>query len=169
MRVNGRVSIELVMASKRIGAAGLALLKGDEGFRPEVYDDATGEAPGVILVGKLTIGYGHTLGVKPGMKVDEAQATAYLMADVGRVEDAVNASVKVEINQNQFDALCVFAFNVGIGAFESSTLLRMLNEGKYGNAHDQFSRWNKVGANVVPGLVKRRRDEALLFETVTNS
>ena len=110
-----------------------------------------------------TIGVGHTQGVTPGMTITQSEANKLFLKDINLFEQAVSKSVKVSLNQNQFDALVSFCFNVGVGAFKGSTLLRVLNQGNYTEAANQLLRWNKVGVNIVPGLVNRRRAEKELF------
>lgn len=110
-----------------------------------------------------SIGYGHA-GAKPGQKITKAQAEQYFNKDITKFEDAVRTSVKVSITQNQFDALVSFTYNVGIGAFKSSTLLKKLNRGDYSGAQAEFSRWVYGDNNKkIPALVKRRKEEADLF------
>ena len=78
--------------------------------------------------GVWTIGVGHTgKDVKAGMKITKEQSREFLKNDLIRFENSVNRSVKVNLPQNQFDALVSFAFNVGTGAFETSTLLNKIN------------------------------------------
>ena len=118
------------------------------------------------VVGKMTIGVGHL--IKPGevFPVDgitDAEATKLLCEDLATFEACVDAMVEVPLNQNQFDALCSFAFNLGCGKLESSTLLRKLNTGDYKGAADEFLRWNKAGGKVFAGLMKRREKERSLF------
>jgi lysozyme len=110
-----------------------------------------------------TIGYGHTRGVKRGDVITQAGADAFLMQDIGWVRSTLASSVKVPLTQNQTSALCSFIYNVGAGAFRSSTLLRLLNKGQYGAAQGQFKRWNKAGGKTLRGLTRRRAAEAALF------
>ena len=140
--------------SKTLSKAGIDLIKRFEGLRLAAYLDA---------VGVPTIGYGHTRTVETGQKITEAQAEALLKGDVTHFEQAVNALVKLEINQHEFDARVSFAFNVGADALRRSTLLRMLNEGQRQAAADQFLRWDKAGGHVLPGLTARRQAERSLF------
>ncbi|MBI1867919.1 MAG: lysozyme [Methylocystis sp.] len=91
-----------------------------EGVRTEAYRDS---------VGVWTIGVGHTAGAgapkpKAGMKITRDEVDRILSRDLLKFEDAINAAVRVPLTQGQFDALCSFAFNVGIGAFQKSTLLK---------------------------------------------
>jgi len=76
----------------------------------------------------------------------------------------VNYHVTVEMTQNQFDALCSFVYNCGAGNFRASTLLKLLNQGAYKAAAQQFLRWDKANGKVLPGLTKRRAAEKALFE-----
>lgn len=115
--------------------------------------------------GVLTIGYGHTKGVVCNQKITQAEADRLFNEDVKIFENAVNTLVKVPINQNQFDALVSFTFNLGIGAFKNSTLLRLLNQGLYCGASEQFGLWVHVGKIVLHGLVVRREEERKLFLT----
>lgn len=110
-----------------------------------------------------TIYAGLTKGIKDGMVITEAEGEKMLRRELNVFEDAVERLVKVEMNQHVFDSLVLFSYNVGVGAFEKSTLLKLLNQGKHDAAAAQFSRWTKGGGKVLPGLVKRRRAEAALF------
>lgn len=114
--------------------------------------------------GVWTIGYGHTAGVKKGMTITKTEAEKLLKSDVKVFSAAVNRLVKVELNQNQFDALVSFTFNVGIGNLQGSTLLRVLNKGSYNEVPEQMKRW-KYGSNrkLLNGLVRRRDEESKLW------
>lgn len=111
-----------------------------------------------------TIGYGSTRNVKEGMVISEAEAFARLMMDMQEAGDVVETYAKVPLNDNQFAALVSFVFNVGARAFRRSTMLKRLNSGQYLIAAERFTRWNKAGGQVLPGLVKRRAAERALFE-----
>lgn len=113
--------------------------------------------------GIWTIGFGHTAGVKPGQSCTQAQAQAWLDDDLKRADDAVNHYVRVDLTQNQFDALVSFTYNVGAGNLEDSTLLRLLNEGDKPGASKQFLEWIHAGKQVSAGLVRRRFAEQALF------
>ena len=139
---------------RQINSIGLRLIKSFEGLRLKAYQDA---------VRVWTIGYGTTRGVKPGMVITEAQAEQLLREDVRNFEQAVNSAVKAPINDNQFSALVSFSYNVGAGALRSSTLLKLLNQGDYLGAANQFPRWNKAGGRVLAGLTRRRNAERALF------
>jgi lysozyme len=142
--------------SLRTSDAGRAFIEAHEGCRLAAYRDGAGI---------WTIGYGHTNGVAPGMVIDRAQADAFLSADLVAVERCIERTVSVPLAQNRFDALADFIFNVGGGAFASSTLRRLLNAGDVEGAADQFGRWiHDANGTVEPGLVTRRADERALFE-----
>ncbi|MEN6622868.1 MAG: lysozyme [Smithella sp.] len=117
----------------------------------------------VCPAGVLTIGYGHTRGVKPGDEINELQAEIYLREDVEACEIQLNY-LTLPINQHQFDALCSFIFNLGIGNFMQSTLLKKLKAGDK-TAADEILRWDKSGGKVLPGLTARRKAEYDLFCT----
>ncbi|EIW7013780.1 lysozyme [Escherichia coli] len=138
---------------------GLALLKSFEGCELTAYQD---------YVGVWTIGYGWTQPVngKPvskGMTITQSTADSLLCSGVVQYEKGVTGLVKVAVNQNQFDALVDFAYNLGVKALEGSTLLKKLNAGDYAGAADEFPKWNKAGGKVLNGLVKRRAAERSLF------
>lgn len=139
----------------KLSQDGLDMVKKYEGLYTKAYH---------CPAGVLTIGYGHTgPDVKPGQRIREAQAEKMLRQDMGKFEDAVRRQVKVPLTQGQFDALVSFTFNCGEGALKNSTLLKKLNSGDYAGAQAEFQRWNKGGGRVLPGLVKRRAEEAQMF------
>jgi len=146
-----------------LSKAGVRLIAGFEGFRSDLYDDA---------VGHCTIGYGHLVHQGPcdGSEAKEfrqgitrERALAILNEDASGAAAAVNGQVTVPLTQAQFDALTSFVFNVGTGAFGESTLLRVLNEGKYDEVPAQLARWVKAGSKTLEGLVARRKAEGELF------
>lgn len=138
----------------KLSPAGLALIKRWEGLSLSAYRD---------VAGVWTIGYGHTKTAKAGQQITEAQAEALLREDVAWAEEAVNELVRVPLRQSAFDALVSFTFNLGRGALAQSTLLRILNEGDYDGAAEQFGRWIHAGGKVVQGLINRREAEATMF------
>ncbi len=148
---------------------GLELLQQWEGFKLQVYKDSAGLP---------TIGVGHLITkselssgkividgvpVKYAGGLTDQQALDLLAQDVKPAEKAVNNGVKVPLNQNQFDALVSFTFNVGVGAFQSSTLLKVLNQQQYDEVPAQLRRWTRAGGQVVQGLVNRRQNEINLW------
>lgn len=133
---------------------GLALIAAHEGLKLKAY---------LCPAGVPTIGYGHTKGVRMGDTITPDQADKFLREDLVDAEKAVNAQ-GLKINQNQYDALVSFTFNVGVGNFGKSTLLKKVKA----NADDpairnEFARWNKGGGKVLPGLTRRRKEEADLY------
>lgn len=140
----------------KISDNGIKLIEFFEGKRNHAYLDP---------VGLKTIGVGHLM--KPNETIPDyltdEQVHDLLRKDVHIFETAVSCLVKVPINQNQFDSLVSFSFNLGVGALESSTLLRFLNKGDYIGAADQFLVWNKAGGRILEGLVIRREKERELF------
>lgn len=139
----------------RTSQRGIDLIKSEEGFVATAYLDA---------VGIWTIGYGHTRGVKPGDKISQYQGEDYLKEDLKIAEKAINDQ-HLNINQNQFDALASFTFNVGVGAFEKSTLLKRIKLNPYDKIGItiEFGRWVHGGGKILPGLVKRRKHETALY------
>ncbi|MBE9178663.1 lysozyme [Oculatella sp. LEGE 06141] len=154
VEVDGKPVEAIAPKSRQINQAGLSLIKEFEGCRLAAY-----KCP----AGVPTIGYGSTKGVKMGMTITQTEAEALLRADLERFERAVERLVNVKLTGNQFAALVSFAFNVGVGALERSTLLRLLNQKQYQSAADQFRAWNKAGGRILPGLVRRRNAERELF------
>lgn len=141
------------MANKRIGQAGLALIRQYEGCRLAAYRCAAGV---------WTIGYGHTAGVHSGMTITQAQADAYLQQDIAKFEGYVNNPTYVpiteQLNQNQFDALVSFAFNLGAGN------LRKLCKGRTAaQIVRTMPNYNKANGRVLAGLKRRRAAEQALF------
>ena len=139
---------------KRTSLEGRELIKDREGEELEAYQDGGGV---------WTIGVGHTLNVKKGDKITYEQSDKFLVDDLNTAENAVNLFVHVPLNQNMFDALVSFVFNIGVQAFRDSTLLKLLNMGLYKDAAEQFIRWNKDNGKVVEGLTNRRKSEAKQF------
>lgn len=142
----------------KTGNKGLALIKSFESLQLKAY-----QCP----AGVWTIGYGHTKGVKQGDVIDEKQADQFLKEDCIEAEKAVNAQ-NLTLSQNQFDALVSFVFNVGVGNFQTSTLLKKakLNAADPTIA-DEFAKWNKARVkgvlSVLNGLTRRRQAESDLY------
>jgi lysozyme len=143
----------------RTSDSGLEFIRHHEGLETRAYPD-----PGSADGHPWTIGVGHTRGVKKGDTCTVEQAMVWLREDVRDAEAAVLRLVKVPLSQDQFDALVSFVFNVGAGALEKSTLLRMLNSSDYFGTAVQFERWNKNDGRVMAGLTRRRKEERDLFE-----
>lgn len=129
----------------------------EEGLRLKAYKDT---------VGVWTIGVGNTYyedgsKVKQGDVITKERAESLLNVVVKQFEDNINKVVTVPLNQNQFNALVSFSYNIGIGAFNKSTLLKLLNQGEYIQAAEQFMKWLKP-----PELKGRRTRERALFLTM---
>jgi lysozyme len=145
-----------------ISKQGLDLIKLFESLKLKAY-----RCP----AGVWTVGYGHTLGVYPGMTITPELAEKFLVDDVWNFEREVESLVKVPITQSQFDALVSFAFNIGSDIDEDtiaeglgdSTLLRKLNSGDILGAANEFPKWNKSKGKVLNGLTRRRAAERDLF------
>jgi lysozyme len=114
--------------------------------------------------GIWTIGYGHTRNVTEGMTCTLTQAEFWLGEDYKSAEIDVNMMVHVPLTQHEFDALVDFVFNIGGERFFESTCLRLLNQGNYHGAADEFLKWKFVKGQVMAGLLKRRMAEHDLFE-----
>ena len=139
-------------------AEGMELIKRFEGFSRTPY---------VCEGGKWTVGYGHTFDFDPVKQKDfivsKAQAIEFLKSDLRRFENTVKNSVKVQLNQNQFNALVSLAYNIGTYAFATSTLVKELNHGNLKNASNQFLVWTNSKGEVLNGLIERRIKERELF------
>ena len=140
----------------KISLEGLALIKKFEGCRLEAY---------YCSGGVLTIGYGHTGGVKESDTITQEEAEKLLRADVFKFEEYVEDNVMVELDQGQFDALVAWTFNLGPGNLRESTMLKRLNEADYASVPSEMKRWNKAGGKTLDGLIRRRKAESLLFES----
>lgn len=144
---------------------GLELLKHEEGCVLHVYGDQAG-LPSIgigHLLTKAELSSGKILiagiPVKYANGITLQQALDLLEQDLQPAEAVVRARVKVDLTQNQFDALTSFAFNAGIGAFANSTLLKLLNQGDYAAVPAQLARWVHADGKVCDDLVERRQRE----------
>lgn len=134
--------------------AGLDLIKSSEGCKLKAYR---------CSANVLTIGYGHTGGgVFEGQEITQADADLLLRIDVARYENAVNR-VCPKASQPQFDAMVSLCYNIGEGAFKGSSVARLHNAGKYGEAGQAFMLWNKAAKKVSRGLTARRAKESALY------
>ena len=111
-----------------------------------------------------TIGYGHTASVKEGDVCTQEDADRMLAEDLEEFEGYVREAVSVPLEQNEFDALVAWTYNLGPGNLRSSTMLKQLNDSKFEDVPSEMRRWNKSGGKVLDGLVRRREAEALLFK-----
>ena len=134
---------------------GLSLIKKFEGCELEAYQ---------CSAGVWTIGYGHTKGVTPSDSISQEESEQMLVDELHEYESYVNEYVNVALSQNQYDALVSWVYNLGPANLTASTMLKVLNNGKYEEVPAQMKRWNKAGGKVLDGLVRRREAEALLFQ-----
>lgn len=141
----------------KLSQRGIDLIKQFEGYSSKAYPDpATGGAP-------WTIGYGTTKGVKPGMIITAEQAENMLRDDVAKFESGVSSLITAPTTQGQFDAMVSLAYNIGLGNFGKSTLLKKHNARCYTCAADQFRVWNRANGKVMNGLTKRRAAEREVY------
>lgn len=134
--------------------AGIELIKKYEGYSLTAY-----KCP----AGIWTIGYGHIRTAKEGLTITHNRASELLRADLRRFEAGVARWVLVPLEQHQFDALVSFVYNVGLGNFRSSTLLKYLNDGHYTEAAHQLLDWNRANGRILDGLTSRRYAERKMF------
>ena len=138
-----------------VSGTGINLIKRFEGCKLDAYQDA---------VSVWTCGWGSTgPDIHHGTKFTQEQADKRLLSHLELVEGCISRNVTVPLTQNQYDALACWIYNLGCGNFMNSTLLKKLNAGDYDAVSAQIKRWNRAGTNVLPGLVKRREAEAMLF------
>lgn len=134
---------------------GKALIKKFEGCELEAYQ---------CSANVWTIGYGHTAGVNEGDVCTQEDADRMLAEDLEEFEGYVREAVNVPLEQNEFDALIAWTYNLGPGSLQSSTMLKRINESNLDEVPNEMRRWNKSGGQVLDGLVRRREAEALLFQ-----
>lgn len=143
----------------KTSAKGRAAITLREGKRLKRYRDS---------VGIWTIGVGHTAAAGPPdpnkvLTITDAECDAILARDLAKFEAGVEKAIARPMTQNQFDALVSLAFNIGLGAFGRSSVVRHFNAGNIAKAADSFMLWNKAGGRVIPGLVTRRESERKQF------
>jgi lysozyme len=143
----------------KTGQNGIALIKHFEGCKLSAY-----KCP----AGKLTIGVGHTgvvngEPIKESQKITQQEADKLLKQDLYVFEKGISQLVTVQITQNQFDAMVSLAFNIGLGAFKDSSVLKNVNKKDFNSAEKAFMAWVKVNGNPCQGLIRRRSAEATLF------
>lgn len=156
----------------KTSAHGRALITQWEGKRNYAYKDSAG---------LLTIGVGHLLTrdeltsgkilvdgeyIKYGDGLSDSIIDKILAHDLGSAENTLNDCLCVNVNQDQYDGLVAFVFNVGSSAFKNSTLLKVINAKDYANVPTQMRRWNRAGGMVIPGLIVRRENEIKLMDGI---
>ena len=161
----------------RFSNNGIAILKLLEGAvicggKHVIYDDQNGEPvpPKLPLPRGATIGYGHLIQTGEDFfhGIDEARATELLRADIATAERAVQKNIIVPLTQNQYDALVIFAYNIGAANFAKSTVVKYINNPNhhsttYPTLESAWRAWNKSNGRVMTGLNKRRSQEWILF------
>ena len=138
-----------------ISEEGLSLIKKFEGCELEAYK---------CSAGVWTIGYGRTKNVNEGDTCTQEQADKWLEEELPVYGAYVSDAVLVPLDQNEFDALVAWTYNLGPTNLKNSTMLTVLNQARYEEVPREIKRWNKAGGEVLQGLVRRREAEALLFE-----
>ncbi len=144
----------------KISNKGLELIKEFEGFSANAY----------LCPAKIpTIGYGNTFWedgrkVRIGEQISKSKALELLEFVANKdFADKIFSLIKVQINQNQFDAMVSLAYNIGVGAFSNSTLLKRVNAKDFIGAANEFLKWDKSGGKPLLGLTRRRQREKELF------
>jgi len=130
------------------------LVKFFEGFEPKAY---------LCPANVWTIGYGRTKNVQEGDELTEIQAERDLFEELDEFAEQVLNTVKVDLEQNELDALTSWTYNLGVGNLQSSTLLKKLNSGDKNSVPSEMVRWNKAAGKVLAGLTRRREAEAKLW------
>jgi lysozyme len=141
----------------RTNAAALDIIKRNEGLRLKAYQD---------VVGVWTIGYGDTgPDVVPGLVISKQDAEQRLVDRLAReFEPGVRRAIgNAPTTENQFGAMVSLEYNIGVGAFDRSTVAKMHKAGNHQAAAEAFALWNKAGGRVYAGLVRRRQEEADLY------
>jgi lysozyme len=138
----------------------ISIIKEFEGLKLGAY---------LCSAGIATIGYGTTRfkdrNVELGDQVTQAEADECLLTDVKDFSNKIEPLIKIKLTDNQFAAILSLVYNIGIGNFKKSTLLKLLNAGDIEKASAEFDKWNKAGGKVIKGLVNRRAKERELFNT----
>jgi len=147
----------------KTSASGRAFLTKEEGCVLTAYR---------CSAGVLTIGVGHTSAagapqVTSGLRITKEQADEILSRDLKTFEDAVNKAIKVPVTQNEFDACMSLAFNIGVGAFAKSSVVRKLNAGDRKGAADAFLLWKRAGNDPDILLPRRNRERTLFLKAGT--
>jgi lysozyme len=133
------------------------LIKEFEGFKAEAY---------ICPSGFRTIGYGHVLAANDKINsIDEDKAELLLYQDIAKAQASVIRNINVEITTGQFDALTSFTFNLGAAALQRSALRLKVNRGEHEQVPKEFMRWVYACGRILPGLVRRRKEESYLYSS----
>jgi lysozyme len=141
----------IAVAALSLSAAALVGIATHEGYRGDAYIPVPGDVP--------TIGFGETKGVKLGQKTTPERALVQLLESAESHAEGIKKCIKVPLHAYEFSAYSSLAYNIGAGAFCSSTLVKKLNQGDYSAACDQILRWDYSGGKRVRGLTIRRQQE----------
>lgn len=139
------------IAALMLSAGGLVGIALHEGYSDRAIIPVPGDVP--------TIGFGETQGVKLGDKTTAPKALVRLMDDVAKREGIIKRCVRVPLSQGEYDAYMSLAYNIGTGAFCSSSLVRKLNAQDYDGACKAILDWDKFKGRALPGLTARRKEE----------
>lgn len=142
--------------SRKTNQAAVNLIRSFEGCRLKAYEDQGG---------KLTIGYGHTNGVQADDTITQQTAEKLLEEDIQEIGDTLDELITRPVSDNQYGAVLSFAFNLGTGTLQRSSLLSKLNDGDFNGAADEFLKWMHVKGISNLGLLRRRTAERTLFLT----
>lgn len=160
---------EEIPANAKLSKEGIELIKHFEScLKPigngkfEAYADP-GYGWEVPTIGWGTVEYENGRKVQKGDVITQERADQLLWWEANEKFRGVMDLVKVKLNDDQAGALTSFSYNVGLGAFKSSTLLKKLNSGDYAGAANEFPKWNKSNGKILKGLVRRRESERNLF------
>ena len=144
----------------KINEDGLNIIKHYEGWSSTPY---------LCPAGIPTIGYGSIWDLEGDRvtmehrEISEKEGEILLLRELSHIYKALARLVKVPLTANQYSALCSFCFNVGTGNFQASTLRNRLNRKDYSGAASEFWKWRRGGGRILPGLVRRRKSEEVLF------
>lgn len=133
-----------------VSAAALVSIANFEGYEGKAYKDA---------VGIPTIGFGETKGVQMGQTTTPERALIRLLASADEHAKGMSRCIFVPLKQTEFDAYLSLTYNIGVGAFCKSTLVKKLNKEDYQGACQEILKWDKAGGKALAGLTKRRQEE----------
>jgi len=142
--------IRTSIAALVISASALVGIAVNEGYVGQTYND---------VVGVPTIGFGETQGVKPGQTTTPPKALKQLLSSADKSASGIKQCITVPISQGEYDAYLSLSYNIGVGAFCGSGLVKKLNAQDYAGACQEILKWNRAGGAVQPGLTKRRYEE----------
>lgn len=139
------------LAAIVVSASALVSIVTYEGYRDKAYIPVPGDVP--------TVGFGTTEGVKPGDTITPPVALGRALTDIGKFDKKLRSCIKVPLHQYEYDAYLSLSYNIGSKAFCDSTLVRELNNERYGEACKQILRWDRFKGKPLAGLTRRRAAE----------